>query len=45
MNPEYYRGTQPLNQEIISRARMTDDDYAPAAEEAFAISKYLDGSL
>lgn len=42
MNPRYYRGTKELPQEIISRARMTNDKYAPDQEEAFQISKYLE---
>lgn len=45
MNPRYYLGTKKLPQEVISRARMTNDDYAPAQEEAFMISKYLEWPL
>ena len=41
MNPRYYRGTRQLPQEIVSRARMTDDKY-PEKEEAYMISKYVD---
>lgn len=42
MNPRYYRGTKELPQEVVSRARMTGDKYAPDQEEAFQISKYLE---
>jgi len=42
MNPRYYRGTKELPQEVVSRARMTNDKYAPDQEEAFQISKYLE---
>lgn len=45
MNPRYYRGTKELPQEVISRARMTNDKYAPDQEEAFQISKYLEWSI
>lgn len=45
MNPRYYRGTKELPQEIVSRARMTDDKYSQPQEEAFQISRYLDGPL
>ena len=42
MNPRYYRGTRQLPQEIVSRARMTDDKYPEKKEEAYMISKYVD---
>jgi len=42
MNPRYYLGTKQLPQEVVSRSRMTNDDYAPMIEEAFMISKYLE---
>jgi len=45
MNPRYYRGTKELSQEIVSRARMTNDKYAPDQEEAFQISKYLEWAI
>ena len=45
MNPRYYRGTKELPQEIVSRARMTNDKYAPDQEEAFQISKYLEWAI
>jgi MoxR-like ATPase len=45
MNPRYYRGTRELPQEQISRAIITSDEYSQSSEEAFLISKYLDGAL
>jgi hypothetical protein len=45
MNPRYYRGTQDLPQEFISRARITDDQYPEAMEEAYMNSKYIDGAI
>jgi MoxR-like ATPase len=45
MNPRYYLGTKQLPQEIVSRARITNDEYAPAQEEAFMISRYIEWSL
>ncbi|MDR3169957.1 MAG: hypothetical protein LBU27_09855 [Candidatus Peribacteria bacterium] len=45
MNPQDYLGTSPLPQEQISRARIVNDDYQPAEEEAFMISRHLDGAL
>ncbi len=45
MNPRYYRGTKELSQEFVSRARMTNDRYPEPQEEAFMISRYLDGAL
>ncbi len=45
MNPRYYRGTKDLPQEFVSRARITWDKYPKMQEEAYMISKYLDGTL
>ncbi len=45
MNPRYYRGTQELPQEAVSRARITGDEYPEALEEAYMNSKYIDGPI
>jgi MoxR-like ATPase len=45
MNPRDYLGTSPLPQEQISRARIVNDDYQPAEEEAFMISRHLEGAM
>jgi MoxR-like ATPase len=45
MNPRDYLGTNPLPQEQISRARIVNDEYLPANEEAFMMSKHLDGPI
>ncbi|MDR2191210.1 MAG: hypothetical protein LBP53_08885 [Candidatus Peribacteria bacterium] len=45
MNPRDYLGTNPLPQEQVSRATFVNDDYLPAEEEAFMISKHLAGAV
>ncbi len=45
MNPTYYRGTKELPQEFKSRAMMTNDKYPEPQEEAYMISRFLDGGL
>jgi hypothetical protein len=45
MNPRYYRGTKELPQEFVSRSRMTNDKYPEPKEEAYMISRYLEGGL
>jgi MoxR-like ATPase len=44
-NPRDYLGTNPLPQEQISRAIFVNDEYLPANEEAFMISKHVDSTL
>ena len=44
-NPREYIWTKPTPEEIVTRARIVKDDYMPAEEEAFQMSKYLNSTL